>query len=148
MPYNHANLRHEIRDVINATLPELTIVLDAQQGQRRNYAGIELPCCVSVRGRSEAADWGIGNLAYERTFSLLLLYPWQDAEIDAMEMRLEVLKSALFAASYSTSGATLLSEPEVDVTPENPASQIILGKNLQISGGTLTVRYVCGETAF
>lgn len=147
MSYDHSILRKSVRDVINATLPELDIVLDAQQSERRNFASVGVPFCVVMRGRAQSADWGMANLSYERAFDILLCYEWADPEIDAMEMRLERLKSALFVADYSASGATLLSEPEIDTTPENPANQIILSKNLQLVGGTLSVRYVCGETA-
>jgi hypothetical protein len=147
MAYDHSKLRKEVRDVINATLPELSIILEVQQGDRRNFAGITVPFCVVVRSRAQSADWGIANLAYERQFDILLCYDWDDSEIDAMEERLEVLKSALFAASYSGSQATLISEPEIDTSPENAANAIILNKNLQLTGGTLSLRYVCGESA-
>jgi hypothetical protein len=147
MAYNHSLLRKEIRDVVKATWPEITIILDVLQGERRAYSGVTIPFAVMARGRSESADWGIGNLAYERTIGILYVCAWDDSDIDVVEQKLELLKSALFTASYAGSGATLLSEPELDVTPENPANGIILSKNLQIMGGTLTMRYVCGETA-
>jgi len=145
--YDHSALRREVRDVVNLAWPEVTIILDVLQGERRAYSGIALPFAVMARGKAESADWGIANLAYERSISILYVCAWDDSDIDVVETRLELLKSALFAASYPLSGATLLSEPELDVTAENPANQIVLSKNLQIMGGTLTVRYVCGETA-
>jgi hypothetical protein len=147
MAYNHKALRETVRNTIYAVLPELSIILEAQQGERRNYAGIAVPFCVVLRGRAAPADWGIANLAYERPFLILLVYAWDDNDVDLLEQKLELVKSALFVADYTASGATLLSDPEIDTTPENPANQIILSKNLQIMGGTLTLNYVCGESA-
>lgn len=147
MAYDHSTLRRTVRDTVKSALPDLTIILEVGQAERRNFASVGVPFAVVIRGRAQSADWGIGNLAYERQFDVLLCYDWQDSEIDTMEERLEQLKSALFVADYSGSGATLLSEPEIDITAENPANAIILSKNLQLVGGTLSLRYVCGETA-
>lgn len=93
---------------------------------------------------ANSGDWGIVNAAFE---SLLTAY-FIDKEALTEETvwdRLESLKSAFFAASYS--GMTVLEAAGQSVHPSNPILSFFLMRSVPYVAGSITMRIVYGESA-
>jgi hypothetical protein len=144
MAYDHAKHRKEVDAVIHAAWPECVVIMDAHQAERRSLGGLTPPFCIVARGQGEDSDWGLSNICQERVFGILYCMGWDDADIDLIEQKIELLKNAMLTASFSN--ATLL-QIEEDCSTENPANTIALGQNFQLAGGTLLCRFVVGESA-
>jgi hypothetical protein len=147
MAYPHNTLRREFDQVIHDTWTDALPIMDAEQARRRSLGGIPPPFAIVDRGRAEDADWGLANISFEREFQAMYCMGWDDADIDLIEQKVEALKNAMLAATFSSSQATLLTVEE-DCSAENPANLIALGQNFQLIGGTLFCRFAFGETAF
>jgi hypothetical protein len=143
--YDHRKLRQEVMDVIHQSLPEC-LVLEIHQMERRSAKRVTLPVLVWYRHAALPGDWGAGNIAYEQQMDFYYLTKWSDPGVEELANRLEALKDGLTTAPFTESGLTVLSDVELDTSPDNPANQIAMVKNLQLFGGMLRITAVYGAT--
>ena len=146
MAYPWSSFFSENRDVIKATWSgiEDNGIFEYDQVARMVWEDLETPYAVMDIASMDAADWGIGNEAYEVTVA----YHYITREsMSVVRAKIEALKNALWAATFTTSQATLL-ETGQDWSGANPMNQIFLAKNIPFRGGILVGRFVLGETQY
>jgi hypothetical protein len=148
MAFNWSALTTEIQGVIQATWSDCVEVLTAAQANRRSYETIGRPFAIVMVSNAEEGDWGLANAAWEVRIDFHYIRTLDAAQTcyAAVQNKLEALKSALFAASYATSGATLLTV-EIDFSSHHFANELFEAKNAPLVGGRLSANFVCGETA-
>lgn len=101
------------------------------------YAVVELP-------PSSDADWGLANDAQEADLTIHYV-AMEEATFETLWDKLEALKSALFAATFT--GMTVLHRASLDASGIHPANQIFLAKKVPYSAGSVVMRIVFGEAA-
>ena len=91
-----------------------------------------------------SGEWGIVNAAMEADLSL---YRVEQESLDDQSVwdKLETLKSALFAASYT--GMTVIEQAQNNVDPTNDALAFFLNRDVPYTAGSITMRIVYGESA-
>lgn len=100
------------------------------------YGVLDLPV-------TQDADWGLANDAQE--VDLAFHYVAREtATEEAIEDKLEALKTALFAASIT--GVTVLYRTALDTGANHPANAIFLAKKTPYMAGSVVMRIVFGET--
>ncbi len=101
------------------------------------YGVMELPI-------TQDADWGLVSDAQECDLSLHAVL-METATEEVLEDKLEALKSAMFAASFT--GMTVLYRSALDTSASHPANAIFLAKKVPYTAGSVVMRIVFGESA-
>jgi len=142
------SLQTEIETTILETWPEIagSVILDENQAERRAYIDLPLPYVILQLGSGSEGDWGIGNLAMERTATIHYVMEWSDDAQRIVRGKIGRLKHRLALAAHAESGATWLPRTEDDTTPGSELNRVLTAKNLQVYGGTLVCWYTAGET--
>lgn len=121
-------------------------IWEYDQVNRRSHEERTLPFAVLTLGTADDAEWGSVNCAQE--FLVEMLYVKSDAlSLSALRATLEQVKLPVLNGSYEP-GFQCLRVERIDTSPQNPALALIAAKNAPFEGGTLTFRFLVGETAF
>lgn len=158
MAYNWANLLREVMAVVATTWTDVVpngIYLYQEIARISWEAPDAYPYAVVHLRAADTGEWGLGNVAFEPVIDFHYIMAETQAQgadplaaLNIIPAKLEALKSALYDAPHTDSQATLLDIEAMDWSGESAVNSLLLAKNVPVGGGLLSVRYVCGESAF
>lgn len=149
--------RSETQAIILTSLPELTAIWEMDDAIRESWEKRTAPYMVTEHGAPDPGDeWGATLDAY--VFSARYHYVAHETiesdgllGIEAVEERVETLKSAFRVANQGVTGwplskVTLLSALP-DTSRDSELNRLFYAKNIPFIGGCLHCRFVGGTTA-
>jgi len=151
MAYDWSALIDEITTVIGATWPEVipnnggSGIWELDEIARISWEEIEtFRYAVWQTDAPEPGEWGLVNIAYEPLVTVHYLAPFPVGMATVRE-KLEALKSSLYGTPFSA--GALLDVVRLDWTREHPANAVFLQKGVDYLAGSLTARFLVGESA-
>ncbi len=151
MALDYTTFENELMAVVKTQWPE---VRKANQGggvwledqiKRRSHEDIPFPYAVIAVGDGEDdPEWGTANSCQRHIVEVYYLTS-SAVRQSTVQTKLQALKLAVHNASYS-GGFQSLGVYRVDTSGENPALQTILDKLAPYDGGSVSWRFLAGET--
>lgn len=144
--YDWAALVADLDTVVVATWPEIVAngFWDSDHIQRETWEQRTFPFAVYDLGDPAEGNWGLVNCGYELEVQIHYLAA-ESTAVEGVRAKLESLSGALYAATLSTSGFSIL-DTRVLWSDRNPVNALLYVKNIPFVGGTLQILGTCGKT--